>query len=196
MSQKKVTNRMMIDLETMGLVACAGWVTIGACVFNEEGILDEKYYCRIDPASCDQLGLKINTSTMEWWTKQKPEVLNELTDPNDRVSLREALEGLYAFYVKHNCKEIWSNGADFDIPMVMHVADCLGIKPPWEYWNHRCYRTLKSLFPLPKPEVKGACAHKAVDDAVMQAAHCMMILIWIQPAQVINQSDRDSMLSK
>jgi len=46
---------------------------------------------------------------------------------------------------------------------------------PWYFWNDRCYRTMKSLYPQIPMERDGV-HHNALDDAISQARHLMAIL--------------------
>ena len=73
--------------------------------------------------------------------------------------------------------EVWSNGADFDVPMLAHAYTQVGIEIPWKFWNARCFRTWKSL-PGSKnvklPPMAGV-KHNALTDAVTQAQHAIDI---------------------
>jgi exodeoxyribonuclease VIII len=46
---------------------------------------------------------------------------------------------------------------------------------PWQFWNSRCYRTVKSLYPDNKLKRSGTY-HNAVDDAESQARHLIELL--------------------
>lgn len=65
---------------------------------------------------------------------------------------------------------MWSNGADFDLPMLAHAFTECGIEIPWKFYNSRCFRTYKNLpgaktIRLPSAGVK----HNAMADAYTQA---------------------------
>jgi hypothetical protein len=72
--------------------------------------------------------------------------------------------------------EVWSNGADFDLPMLAHAYSQVQVETPWKFWNSRCVRTYKNL-----PGAKGAkfpatgVKHNALSDAVNQTKQVQAI---------------------
>jgi hypothetical protein len=90
-------------------------------------------------------------------------VLEDFSDFLARVPLRK--------------RKIWGNGASFDNAILAELYRVAKHPSPWEYWNDRCYRTLKNLYKqvVPPPERKGT-HHNALDDAVFQAEHAVSIL--------------------
>ncbi len=86
-----------------------------------------------------------------------------------KQSLKEALIGL-ADWMGESDFHVWSNGADFDIPMLSHAYAQHGLEPPWQFHRNRCFRTYKNL-----PGAKGiripplGVKHNALSDAHNQA---------------------------
>lgn len=166
-------NNIMIDLETLGLTADSVILSIGAVKFNPTGaICDEAFYTVVDID--DQRDRHINGSTLAWWVKQG-ESAQKVFDAPKKSSLDAALEDLQAF-VDHAEYSVWSNGADFDIPMINHALRTRGYGPLFKHWNHKCFRTLKGLYPnVPKPPFEGT-QHNALMDAIHQAKWAQALL--------------------
>lgn len=169
-------HNIMLDWETMGNKPGCVVVSLGACHFGEGRILSE-FYTRIDLQSCVDLGLKIDPSTLLWWLKQsdaaRAELLKDGSYPLPKALLKfnswvESV-GLSAEIV------VWGNGSDFDLSIAREVYDVCHLPMPWKFWNHRCYRTVKNLFPGVPMERSGT-HHNAVDDAKSQALHLMKML--------------------
>jgi hypothetical protein len=57
---------VMLDLETWGTGNDAVVVSIGACKFDKNDILDA-FHVGVDPKSCMELGLKVDAGTILWW---------------------------------------------------------------------------------------------------------------------------------
>ena len=65
---------------------------------------------------------------------------------------------------------MWSNGADFDLPMLAHAYNQVGIEVPWKFWNSRCFRTYKNLPNAKNIRVEAlGVKHNALSDAYQQA---------------------------
>lgn len=58
---------------------------------------------------------------------------------------------------------------------VMVDLETLGRRAGWEFWNNRCFRTLKGMAPHIKTERQGTY-HNALDDAKTQALHAIKVL--------------------
>jgi hypothetical protein len=158
----------MVDLETLGTTADAGILSIGAVSFNLETgeIDDEAYYASISIESNMDQGRRVSEDTLLWWLKQSSAAQQVFHEP--KVILPEALEEFVEWLPKKPF--MWSNGADFDLPMLAHAMTQLNIKIPWDFWNNRCVRTYKGL-----PGAKAVTVlregvhHNALADAIHQA---------------------------
>lgn len=160
---------IMFDAETLGTVSDACILSIGAVRFDldSEKIDDDGFYASISIDSNLELRRRIQEDTLIWWLKQGPEAQGVFHE--SKQTLRAALTDL-ADWIGHDDCQVWSNGADFDLPMIAHAFASLGMEIPWKFWNSNCFRTYKKLpgakaIRLPFSGVK----HNALFDAVHQA---------------------------
>jgi hypothetical protein len=94
-------------------------------------------------------------------------------------SLDDALGAFAAFCLQHSSKaklKLWGNGASFDNAIVAHCYKAVDMEPPWNFWNDRCYRTLKALACPVITQASSGVLHNALDDAKRQADHAQRIL--------------------
>lgn len=160
----------MLDLETMGNGANAAIIAIGAARFDAGEITDE-FYTVIDLATSVAAGLEMDASTVMWWMKQSDEARRQFE--RESVELKEALKQ-FADWIGEDA-QVWGNGAAFDNVILSNAYIKCGMEQPWEFWNDRCYRTVKNMHPDVKMERIGVY-HRAVDDAKSQADHLMRII--------------------
>ena len=169
---------LMIDFETLDTVASAVILSIGAVRFNiDTGEIDDRgFYASITVESNLAMGRTISDSTLKWWMQQSPAAQAVFTEP--KTTLELALGEFYEWFgPEDKDMRVWSNGADFDIPMLAHAARGFDWELPWKFWNHKCFRTLKGLpaakraKSIPPPKT----AHNALDDALAQATHACAI---------------------
>jgi hypothetical protein len=164
--------QVMIDLETMSTEPNAVIVSIGAVKFSvEDGIID-KFYQTVDAHDGKKLGLHISQDTVRWWKTQSAEARAAIA--KDPMKLRPALEKFSRWYGTKTCPT-WGNGSDFDLVILKSSMSAVDMFPPWKFWDSRCYRTMRAVFELDKPESKGVL-HNALDDAVQQTEHLLTIL--------------------
>lgn len=166
----------MIDLETMGFRPTSAIVSIGICHFDAENILD-RFYTPISLSDGLALGCTTDPSTIEWWNKQLPSVRAAWQTP-DAPTLLSGLSSMTKWIQTKSSKGMtcpWGNGADFDLVLLKHAYDKLEADPPWEFYNHRCFRTVKSLFEV-APLMRRGAHHNALDDAEYQTQWLQRIL--------------------
>lgn len=159
---------VMFDLETLGVTPSAVILSVGAVKFDlDTGEIDDAgFYASIsidDQLSHDR---KIDESTLIWWLGQSKEAQAVFHEP--KQLLADVLDSLTE-WLGHNKRCVWSNGADFDLPMLAHAYTSLGMTVPWQFWNSRCVRTYKNLpsadtLPKQVPGIK----HNALHDALAQ----------------------------
>jgi 3' exoribonuclease, RNase T-like len=174
---------VMVDLETLGNKPGCKIMSIGAVVFGPSG-LGAEFYMKVQR---HHQGLLIeDPDTMAWWSNQAPEAkaeifgsdeergamplgfaLNEFNEFLERVSKRDA-KGILD-------TNLWGNGSDFDNAILQVALAATDLEPSWKFWNNRCYRTLKSMYPGIKMNRAGT-HHNALDDAKSQAEHAVRIL--------------------
>lgn len=160
---------IMLDLETLGTAADAVILSIGAVKFdlNSDAMDNEGFYASVSIDSNLEFKRRIQEDTLIWWLKQSPDAQNVFHEA--KQSLPSALEEL-SDWIGNMDYNVWSNGADFDLPMLSHAYTQVGMEVPWKFWNSNCFRTYKKL-----PGAKGAVLpgggvkHNALDDAVSQA---------------------------
>lgn len=168
-------NNIMLDIETMGQSQNAAIVAIGAVAFDTHGVT-ETFYVRVSLKDAAKYG-EIDADTVLWWMGQEDSAREEIT-ASDALSLADALRLFSSFVAIHRDEKegvaVWGNGADFDNAIVTNAYRKTGIPVPWEFWENRCYRTIKNLFRDVNIQRNGIC-HKAVDDAKDQAKHLIEI---------------------
>jgi hypothetical protein len=180
MSREHKYDQISIDTETLATTADAVIMSIGAVKFNllTGEPSDEAFYASISiDSQTGALHRRINESTVVWWMGQNTEAKKVFTEPKDTIEV--ALINLSDWF-DHEDYEVWSNGADFDIPMLTHAYSQFDQQPPWKYYNSRCYRTLKKLYPAVYASTNPG-AHNALADALCQATHTQRILRQGQP---------------
>ena len=174
---------VQIDLETLDTQPGGVILSIGAVLFDPkspvESCLGPEFYCVIKKQSCLDFGLTVSEDTLGWWEKQSAEaqtVLGQATIGENAFYLPESLKALAKFLPVG--VKVWSNGANFDQPLLDVAYFRAGIPLPWKYYNSRCYRTIKGL--CSKEDIKAlepevVCAHNALEDAKWQAKHMVAI---------------------
>jgi DNA polymerase III epsilon subunit-like protein len=161
---------VMIDLETLDVLPTATILTIGAVKFDPFGDdlnepTCEKLYIKVDIDSCDAIGSTVSPSTLEWWASQSKEAQEDAFDPNNRISIEEAINQLYKFC--WGAKRVWSHGVGFDLIILEHYFRKIGKAVPWQFWEMRDTRTLFDIGI--NPERATVTAHNALADALDQA---------------------------
>lgn len=168
---------VMVDIETLGTTPGSVISAIGAVEFDPATLtLGKQFYMPIDVADAQRNGFTIEAGTVLWWLEQSAEARAEMASPQ-RIGVYSAME-MFLEYLHQDDADIenvllWGNGASFDNVLLAAACDRLGLQKP-KFWNDRCFRTLKSLFPIetrPKPEVP----HHAMYDAIAQAQHALEI---------------------
>lgn len=161
---------IMIDLETLDVLPTATILTIGAVKFDPFGDDTnepqcEKLYIKVDIDSCDAVGGTVSQSTLDWWASQSKEAQEAAFDPNDRVSIQDAMNQLYKFC--WGAKRVWSHGAGFDVIILENYFRKIGKAIPWQFWEVRDTRTIFDIGI--NPERASITAHNALADAYDQA---------------------------
>lgn len=164
-----MSNGIMVDTESLGTAADAVILSIGAVKFNlETGEIDDNgFYASVSIESNLDLGRRIQEDTLLWWFKQ--EIAAQSVFHEAKVDLGTALTEL-SDWISTDDYTLWSNGADFDLPMIAHAYTQLKIETPWKFWNSRCFRTFKNLPGAKAVKVPfTGTKHNALADAYHQA---------------------------
>ncbi len=164
---------VMHDLETLGKRPGFSIMSIGAVEFGASG-LGREFYTAINRQSCLEAGLKEDPETVAWWNDQSPEargIFDELERP-ETPTLLVALLRFSTWLAEGSVYEptkLWGNGAGFDQPILAAAYAAVGQRPVWEFYNERCFRTLKALGARELEPKRQGIYHNALDDAKHQA---------------------------
>lgn len=164
----------MLDLETMGNGNRAAIIAIGAVMFNASGVKEDGFYAQVSLDDSVRQGLEMDTSTVLWWLQQSEEARAAFKGNENAESLAVVLNDFANWLSRWGNIEMWGNGAAFDNTILSAAYRKCGIEQPWKFWNDRCYRTMKSLFP-DVPCARFGTHHNALDDARTQAWHLVEI---------------------
>jgi hypothetical protein len=165
---------IMVDIETMSTQNNAAVLSIGAVAFSKEGVSEERFYTKVSLKSCEDYGLHIGADTVMWWLGQSREAQQALL--GYAPSLPDALLEFSQWLGRFGKPKLWGNGATFDNVILRNAYAVAGMKAPWDFWNDRCFRTLKGLSPSVVLPDRGGVHHNALDDAVYQA-ECAVVLL-------------------
>jgi hypothetical protein len=180
--------QVMLDLETLDTVPGGVILSIGACVFDEYGVNEnDTFYSVVSQRSCNEVGLSVNQSTLEWWTNQTEtarKVLHESVGEH-AVPLAYALGHLNGWLEKHDFPPVWTNGPGFDEAFLAVAARRVGVPPPITFRKSRCFRTIKALHgdDVVAPMNVEGVAHNALDDAIWQARFAVSIFRYLSSFQ-------------
>ena len=162
-------NHVSVDLETLGTVADAVILSIGAVRFDPDSnqIDDAGFYRSISIDSNLDHKRRVQEDTLIWWMKQPAAAQKVFHEPKE---ILETALCDFSDWLGDDKSFMWSNGADFDLPMLAHAFTQCTVTIPWKFWNSRCLRTLKNL-----PGAKNVTVprmgthHNALQDAIYQA---------------------------
>ena len=159
---------VMVDLETLGTTADSVILSIGAVRFDldSDKMHDAGFYASISVDSNLETKRRIDEDTLIWWLKRPPEAQAVFTEA--KTTLHSALVD-FSDWVGTDDHFMWSNGADFDLPMLAHAYRHAQMEQPWKFWNSRCLRTYRALPGMKNVSVpRTGTHHNALDDAVYQ----------------------------
>ena len=160
---------VMLDLESLGVVADAVILSIGAVKFDlDSGKIDDNgFYASVSVDSNLEHKRRIQEDTLIWWMNQGSEAQGVFHE--EKQTLGTALDSL-SDWMGGDGFTVWSNGADFDLPMLAHAYASTCREVPWKFWNSRCFRTYKNLPGAKDVKVPfGGVKHNALFDAIHQA---------------------------
>lgn len=158
---------VMIDIETAGDSDNCIVLTLGAAKFNPNdlGGPGDSLYMRIDIDEQRELGRCTSEATLKWWDTQSVDVREEAWSPYDRVPVVAAMTQLSDF-VK-GAGAVWAQGPQFDMKILEHLYQQIGLRKPWRYNIVRDSRTLfKTVGDMRDRNVSGL--HNALVDVHQQ----------------------------
>lgn len=158
---------IMMDLETWGKKPGCALRSIGARQFDPySDRIGESFYANITKESCLEAGLVLDASTEKWWSDQGAQAQDILL--KDQKPLRDVLEDYCHWFEKLGGMFTWSQGANFDQPIVEAACDAVGIGErdrPWKFWDSRCTRTAYGIASFnPRTIRRKGIHHYALDD--------------------------------
>ena len=165
---------VMLDIETMGNGSNSAIIAIGAVAFGG-GEIHARFYREVSLKSSCSVGLECDASTIIWWMGQSEEARSAFKNNDYGMHIEGALVEFAMWFNNVGGCEMWGNGAAFDNAILSNAYLKCGINKPWDFWNDRCYRTVKALHPEIEL-VRVGTHHNAVDDAESQAMHLMKMI--------------------
>lgn len=164
-------NDFMLDIETLGTRPGCAVLSIGAVTFDRKtGEIDRSYHRIIDPASCEESGLRIEAGTASWWMMQSDEARKAIFDASEfevfslKETAREFIEWCAEEPASMAC-QWWAQGATFDFPILTEAMRAVEWPVPWLYWNCRDTRTAYDLCGFDRKTVdREGTHHSALDD--------------------------------
>lgn len=167
---------VMLDLETLSVRNNAIILVIAGLKFkrNDPDIPLEKtpprytFYRKIDINSCKEIGLHYDKNTEDWWNTQSEEVQKEAF-LGDRIPIKQALTEFSAWFNQEPMgAKIWSQGANFDIPILDEAYRSCGLEPPWKFWLARDTRTIYDVAGIYSKDFPKGNEHNALADCSRQ----------------------------
>lgn len=153
-------SHIMLDIETLATGPNAVMLTIGAIRFdpfaddtnsyNGDIITMDTFYRRVDPESFTWPEAHIDDGTLEWWSKQSPEVREEAFTEIDRHDVRAVMQDLFK-WMNQGYHSVWANGPAFDIVILETINKHIERGNPWKYWQVKDARTVYGLIEHERP---------------------------------------------
>lgn len=166
-----MAHHIMIDMETLGTVPSSVILTIGAVTFDPrgKGIIDRLELRPTIDEQTEKYNRFMNEDTINWWSKQSPEAVEEALGDKDRTSFRDCMEKLQKFC--WNKQAIWANGSCFDVVVAESAFRDLDMRIPWDFWTIRDCRTIYDIAGVSLRDSKygSKTTHRAIEDAIHQA---------------------------
>lgn len=160
-------NNIMLDIETLSTKPNAVIMQIAAVKFEFGSDKIEKFEVNCNIKSSIDLGLHVDPKTVDWWKSKPPEQL--VTISKNSQPIFDCIQQFSEFVGNPNDMVLWSNGNNFDFPIIESTCDMLGIRVPWNYWNLRDARTVYAVFGLDfKTYPRVGTYHNAIDDCLTQ----------------------------
>ena len=158
-----------IDLETIDTSPSATVLSLGAVKFNpfDDSEPHSELYLKINIDEQDALGRTASDSTIEWWGKQDPKIMEEAFDQEGAISVEDALKQISKFIV--GVDVLWGQGYGFDYTIIEDMFRSKGMPIPYNFWQVRDSRTLFSVCKEdPRKKIQNDL-HNALADAYYQS---------------------------
>lgn len=187
---------VMVDIETTGLKPGCGIWEIGAVAVRRDGVNEKEFEYTINPQSLLRAYPAFwDSATINW--QETTNRANWHAAHSYDESVEAPHQMLIAFFIW--CKDIkeasklrgeevryWCKGTAFDFPIIVQMAEDLGMPDhliPWKHNQLNDLRTICNVLDRPVPKFAGA--HAALVDATHQMAHLLDVLIYLRDKEVI-----------
>lgn len=159
----------MLDLETWGTCPGCAIRSVGAVQFDPEtGKMGDEFYANVLDSSCKKLKLVKEEGTIAWWGRQSEEAQRSLVE--GQMPIGEVLDKFTAFFFAARVQFVWSQGSNFDEPIISEAYRRCKKQTPWKFWDTRDTRTAYDMAKFNSKAVKRAGTyHNALADAQHQA---------------------------
>lgn len=164
-----MTTHATIDLETLDVIPSATVLSLGAVKFDpfSEAEPHSELYLKIQIDDQDRLNRTTSDSTIAWWSRQDPAIMEEAFDQTDAVTVEEALQQVNKWCV--GVDEFWGQGYGFDFTMLEDMYRSIGKPIPWQFWQVMDSRTITKRMPRDPRKDMQTDLHNALADAYYQA---------------------------
>jgi hypothetical protein len=162
-------NSVMVDIETLDTKSSAIILSVGACRFNPFNSDEPHSKITWRPSIAEQYeaGRTMSDSTLEWWSKQDPEIFERALTEEGRIPVNQFFKEFNKYVA--TIQKIWCQGPQFDMVIIEHLYEQFNHHTSWQYWKIMDCRTLFQLMPSdPRKEIQ-VDAHDAAEDAYWQA---------------------------
>ena len=159
----------MIDLETLDTRPSCTVLSLGAIKFDPTSNTEphSELYFKVCVDDQDRLGRTSSDDTIEWWGRQKPEIMEEAFDQTGAVSVDEALRQINKWVV--GVDTLWGQGYGFDYTIMEDMFRQGGMPIPWNFWIIRDSRTLFGCCQKDPRKSMQTDLHNALADAYFQS---------------------------
>lgn len=161
---------VMVDIETLATNFENGQgpviVSIGAVKFDEEEIIDQRYW-KVSKASCENINMgRVDPETLKWIASSAVslEAKKEFESSIDDIDIKTALTELATLFSKHTL--VYARGICFDIPILEAAYKNSAIEIPWKFYNVRDTRIIFDWFKTSTE--KNMLPHHALHDALYE----------------------------
>lgn len=175
-----MSNHIMIDFETLDVTPSSVVLSVGLTAFTDKEIVDTMYIVPNHQQQLD-LGRTISMDTLKWWMNQSEDAKKVFSAP--QVELLSAVDTVHEFLSKHPNALLWSNGSNFDEPILNHLLSQANLKSPLKFWNSRCLRTYGAAVGKSySASREKSPTHNALEDAIQQTQY--LLNLWNTPVLV------------
>lgn len=164
---------IMIDIETLGVRSSAMILQIGACYFDRNtGEIGDTFLVNIKTPG--HMPFTVDQDTVAWWFQQSQEARESVLTNPEPIDIQRAVLDLHDFCDRDDTN-IWCH-ATFDMPIVLHAFEVIGLKFPIHFRRMRDIRTLMDIADHRSEKKREGVHHNGLDDAKFQVAYVVEAL--------------------